>query len=288
MCDFIGAGHTGTFRWNVDEVVATMLPYLKQARERGITGFVDCTPAYIGRDARVLRLLASQAEIHLVTNTGYYGAAGDRYLPKHAFTESPGQLADRWVREWERGIDGSRVRPGFIKIGVDPATGDPPRLSAVDEKLVRAAARAHRRTGLTVASHTAQGAAALEQIRVFAEEGADPARLIIVHADAEKDTAWHFRMAGKRAWVEYDGIGGKPLDWHLRIVPPMLEKHPDRLLLSMDAGWYNVGEPRGGKIRDYNFLVDRFLPALRKSGVGEAMIRRLTVENPAKAFAVTA
>jgi phosphotriesterase-related protein len=285
MCDFIGAEHTGKFRWNVDEVVKTMLPYLRQAKERGMTGFVDCTPAYIGRDVTVLKRLSELTGIHIVTNTGYYGAAGDKYLPKHAFTETADQLADRWTREWEKGIEDTNIKPGFIKIGVDPAKGDPPYLSEVDAKIVRAAARAHKRTGLTVACHTAQGAAALEEIKIFEAEGVDPSHLIIVHSDAEQDQTYHVRIAQKKAWVEFDGIGGRPLDDHLKIVPPMIEKHADRLLLSMDSGWYYVGEPNGGNVRDYNFLTDQFLPALRKVGVSEAMIRKLTVENAARAFA---
>jgi len=67
----------------------------------------------------------------------------------------------------------------------------------------------------------------------------------------------------------------------------MIEKFSDRLLLSMDAGWYWVGEANGGKIRDYNFLTDQFLPALRQAGVTEAVIRKLTVENAARALALS-
>ena len=66
----------------------------------------------------------------------------------------------------------------------------------------------------------------------------------------------------------------------------MLEKHADRLLLSHDNGWFEVGKPGGGKVRDFNYLADSFLPALRKTGVSEETIRQLTVSNPAKAFAI--
>ena len=50
MCDFVGAEKTGPHRWKVDEVVRTMQPHLEALRKQGVTGFVDCTPAYIGRD----------------------------------------------------------------------------------------------------------------------------------------------------------------------------------------------------------------------------------------------
>ena len=292
LCDFIGADKTSRRRWNLSEVVVTMLPYLQQAQQRGATAFVDCTPAYIGRDVRVLRRLAERTNLALVTNTGYYGAANDKFLPPHAFSETPDQLAARWILEWERGIDGTDVRPGFIKIGVDPATETPaadgrlPRLSEVDAKLVRAAARASKRTGLVVACHTVQGHAALEEVRIFGEEGVPASRLIYVHADGEADPAFHRRVAEAGAWVEFDDIGSRPAEQHVRLVLPLLERHADRLLLSMDRGWYNAGEPGGGTIRPYTPLADEFLPLLRKAGVNEATVRKLTVENPARAFAI--
>ena len=55
----------------------------------------------------------------MITNTGYYGAAGDKYVPQHAYEETVDQLADRWTGEWEDGIEGTGIRPGFIKGGVD-------------------------------------------------------------------------------------------------------------------------------------------------------------------------
>ncbi len=70
MCDFIGAADTGRHRWDVDTVVKRMWPFLNQLQERGFSGFVDCTPAYIGRDPRVLKQLAEATGLHVVTNTG--------------------------------------------------------------------------------------------------------------------------------------------------------------------------------------------------------------------------
>jgi phosphotriesterase-related protein len=66
----------------------------------------------------------------------------------------------------------------------------------------------------------------------------------------------------------------------------MTEQYASHLLLSQDSGWYLVGQQNGGEVRDFNYLSDVFLPALRNSGISEAIIRRLTVENPANAFAL--
>ena len=283
ICDFVGAEKTGRHRWEADAVVARMLPVLSQLKQRGVTGFVDCTPAYIGRDPRILQKLARQTGLHILTNTGYYGGAGDKYVPKHAYEESVDQLAARWIAEFKDGIEGSGVKPGFMKIGVDEAKDG--RLSEIDEKLVRAAARTTLQTGLAVVCHTGGGPAGLAAVKVFIEEKAPAQRFIVAHSDGH-GIHINRQVADLGAWVSFDGISRRPLEQHLELVKSMIEKHSDRLLLSHDNGWYNVGENNGGEVRDFNYISDTFLPALRAAGVSDATIRQLTVANPAKALTI--
>src|SRR5262249_58248025 len=117
---------------------------------------VDCTPAYLGRDPALLRRLSESSGLNILTPTGYYGAGGGRFLPDHARTESSDELAARWLREWRDGIEGTGVRPRFIKLRADAGP-----LAEVHRKLVRAAARTHRESGLTNAAHSGDGVAAL-------------------------------------------------------------------------------------------------------------------------------
>jgi phosphotriesterase-related protein len=281
LVDFIGADRTGPHRWNTDEVAEVLLPYLLAARKQGVTGFVDCTPAFLGRDVRLLRRLAQAADLHVVTNTGLYK---EPYLPPYAFSESADQLAERWVHEWMQGIDGTDIRPGFIKIAVNPGA-----LIPIQQKIVRAAARASRRTGLTVACHTAHGIAAMETVALLQKENLSLARYIFVHADAEPERRFHVEAAKAGAWVEYDAIGWKPLSEHVRLITQFLaDGLADRLLLSHDAGWYHVGEPRGGEVKPYTPLLAELLPALEKEGLKPEMRDRLLVENPRRAFAIAA
>jgi len=282
MCDFIGAGETGRHRYNPDVVIETMLPFLQALKERGFTGFVDCTPAYIGRDAEVLQRLAELTNLHILTNTGYYGAAGDKFVPSHAFTETADQLAARWVKEWEQGIDGTNIKPGFIKIGVDPGP-----LSEIDRKLVQAAAKTHLQTGLPIACHTGEAQAALDVLENVRREGVDPSALIIVHADGISDQNVHFQFAEAGAWVEYDGVSDNSIEKHVQLIKEILKRgFGNRLLLSHDAGWYQVGEPDGGKIRPYTAISDQLIPALKTVGVDDAALRKLLIDNPAQAFIV--
>lgn len=284
MCDFIGAKKTGRDRYEPDIVVETMLPFLRSLGERGFKGFVDCTPAYIGRDAEVLRQLSDLTGLHILTNTGYYGAANDKFVPEHAFEETAEQVANRWIGEWEKGIENTDIKPGFIKIGVDPGP-----LSEIDRKLVKAAAKTHLQTGLTIACHTGESQAALSVLKVVLSEDVDAEALIIVHADSISDQDIHFQIAESGAWVEYDGINNKSIERHVKLVTEMNKKGlSDQLLLSHDAGWYRVGEPDSGKdkIRSYNAIADQLIPALKSAGLDDDMLEKLLVDNPARAFAI--
>ncbi|MCI0536434.1 MAG: hypothetical protein L0Z50_14535 [Verrucomicrobiales bacterium] len=295
LVDFIGAAQTGRHRWDVSAVVKRMLPYLTQLKERGVTGLVECTTAYFGRDPRVLKQLAEATGLHIVTNTGYYGNPNDKYLPKHAYDETADQLAARWVREWEQGIEDTGIKPGFMKIGIHEAKGDPLKLSDIHEKLVRAAAGVSKRTGLTTVCHTGfrfvtrawegGGPAGLAAARLFIAEGGAPGRFIMAHSDGH-GLEINQQAAELGVWVAYDAISRRSLEQHLELVTAMIKKHAGRVLLSHDNGWFNVGQANGGEVRDFNYLHDTFLPALRKAGVSQEIIHGLTVKNPAAAFGV--
>jgi len=283
LVDFIGAEKVSPDRYDVDEAFDAILPHLQQVKSLGCQSFVECTPAYIGRDAALVKRLSEATGLKMLTNTGYYGAANDRFVPAHAYEESADELCRRWVGEWEGGIDGTGVRPGFIKIGVDKGP-----LSAIDRKLVQAAARTHRITGLTIASHTGYGVPAHEQLELLRGERVQGSAWIWVHAQNEADNGLHEAAAEQGAWLEFDGIRPKSLEMHVGHVVEMKRRGLlDRVMVSHDAGWYRPGEPGGGRFRSFELLFTTFLPALREAGFSEREIRKLTVENPARAFSVS-
>jgi phosphotriesterase-related protein len=136
-----------------------------------------------------------------------------------------------------------------------------------------------------VTCHTGGGLSGLRATKVFIEEKADPGRFIVAHSDGH-GLLLNRQVAELGAWVSFDAISRQPLEQHLKLVQAMTEKHANRLLLSHDNGWYWVGQENGGEVRDFNYLCDIFLPAFRKEGASDALIQILTVENPARAFAI--
>jgi phosphotriesterase-related protein len=280
LVDFVGADKVSPQRYNAEEVFQTALPHLKALRTAGCRTLVECTPAFLGRDANLLKRLSVASGLLIITNTGFYGAANDKYVPAIARQETAEQLAARWAREFQEGIDGTGIRPGIIKIGVDPGP-----LSEIDAKLVRAAAKTHLQTGLTIASHTGNGLAALEELEILKQEGVHPGAFIWVHAQIEGDGQLHLNAAQQGAWVEFDGISETSAEKHLQLVKGMIEQgFSDRLLISQDAGWYHVGEPKGGTYRPYTFVFANFVPLLRRSGITPEQIRSLLIDNPRKAL----
>jgi phosphotriesterase-related protein len=280
LVDFIGAAEVSPARYDADIVFRRALPFLRQAKALGCATLVECTPAYLGRDARLLQRLAQASGLHVLSNTGYYGANKDKHLPPHAFTETPQQLAARWIRECEQGIDGTGIKPGFMKIGVDAGP-----LSEVDAKLVRAAALTHKATGLPIAAHTGNGIAAHEEIDILERDGVPLSSFIWVHAHSEPDGALHQKAATRGAWVEFDGLAPKSVDRHVALVLAMRAAgRLDRVLVSHDAGWYHVGEPDGGEFRAFDTLFTTFVPALKAAGLADADVQQLLVDNPRRAL----
>ncbi|MAG13541.1 MAG: aryldialkylphosphatase [Spirochaetales bacterium] len=250
----------------------------------GCESLVDCTGAYFGRAPLLLRELSDRTGLHILTNTGYYGAAGGKVLPRHAQTDTIDELAERWIAEWRDGIGGTGIKPGFIKIAVDPGP-----LDAVEEKLIRASARTHLDTGLTIAAHTGAEEAAYEEISLLQDEGVALSAWIWVHANAVEDCERLLCPAREGAWIEFDGLRDEEqsIKLHCDLVLYMKEKNLlSKVLLSHDGDAYQADRPGGGISRPYSVLQEKLIPRLRSKGLLEQEIMSLTVVNPKKAFSI--
>jgi phosphotriesterase-related protein len=276
LVDFVGADTVSRDRYDRDAAFRRILPFLEQGRAEGLHTLVECTPAWLGRDAVLLARLSEAGCINIITNTGYYGAAEDKFVPAHAWQESAEQLGARWTAEARDGIEGTGIRPGFMKIGVDAGP-----LSEIDAKLVRAAAVTHHATGLRIHSHTGDGVAALAQLDLLQTLGVPAGAFVWVHAQNEKNKDVHVAAARRGAWVEFDGVSAASVDEHAACVMHMRAQGLlGRVLVSQDAGWYHVSEPGGGTFRPFTAMFEQFLPTLRKAGLSPAEKRQLIVDNP--------
>ncbi|NJK82516.1 MAG: hypothetical protein HC912_00565 [Saprospiraceae bacterium] len=181
IVDFVGAEQIDTTTYDLQAMYDAALPFLLQLKAHGCNTFIDCTPNYLGRSPSLLKQLADATGLNIITNTGYYGAVNHKYLPEHVKTETPQQLADHWVKEWEQGLDGTNIRPSFMKLSV----GDGP-ISDLQRKIIEAGAIAHKALGLTIASHTGGNGAVLEELDIIERQGVHPSAFVWIHAQNEK------------------------------------------------------------------------------------------------------
>ena len=261
-----------------DEVIE---PELGRFRDAGGTCLVDVTLPAIGRDPRRLRRLSEATGLHVVMGCGWYR---DAYYPPADDIDrrTVDELADRLVAEATEGVDGSGVRPGIIgEIGTDK-----PWLTAREERVHRAVARAARRTGLAITTHAVMSDVGLAQLRVFEEEGADPTRVVIGHADSYPELAHYLALIGRGASVEFDFLGmsftaqeraGEPRI--IRLILELLSRgHAGHLLFSQDVCHDGQLSSFGG--HGYTYLQETFLPRLVAAGVDVPTLQTITVDNP--------
>lgn len=95
--DFIGADEIAPGRYDSEEVIGKVLSHLKSVRTLGCETLVECTPAYLGRDPGLLARLSEASGLQIITNAGFTGAVGGKYVPRFAHSETAKDIAARWA-----------------------------------------------------------------------------------------------------------------------------------------------------------------------------------------------
>jgi predicted metal-dependent phosphotriesterase family hydrolase len=272
--------------WQLTRDEPLILEELAAYRAAGGSGIVDLTLPGVGRDPDWLQGLARSSGLHIIMGCGWYRGA---YYPPEARIDrrSVDDLADELVREATDGV-GSSVRPGIIgEIGTDK-----PWVSALEERVHRAAARAARRTDLAITTHAVMSAVGLDQLRIFEDEGADPARVVIGHADSFPHLEHYLAILERGANLEFDflGMSFTPTERHgegriVELVCDLLARgHAERILLSQDVCHDSQLARYDGN--GYTYLARTFLPRLRDAGTSAAEIETMTVTNPSRLLTI--
>lgn len=256
-----------------------VVPYLEAIKSKGVFSIFDCTTAYFGRDVSMLQELAKTTGLQIITNTGFYGAANDRYIPELAYRTDESAIAKLWIDEFKNGIDNTGIKPGFIKLAFDD--GVP---SDIDVKLFKAGILTHLATGLTLAVHTGNNpAAAQAQLGLLRDNGVSAEAWVWVHANKVEDLGLLEETARAGAWISLDGVKASNVDDYVDMIDNFKENNLlSRVLVSHDGNSF----PRGGAIRQYEAIPDVLIPALLKHGYSSVEINQVMVKNPAEAFAV--
>ena len=275
-------------RWDYWELIGEeprILEELGAYAAAGGRALVDLTLDGIGRDLPRLARISETTKLHIIGGSGWYRTA---YYPPEARIDhrTTDDLANEIVREFTDGVPGPNgpVRPGIIgEIGTDK-----PWVTAQEERVFRAAARAAKRTGAAVTTHAVQSDVGLAQLTILEDEGLDPARIVIGHCDSYPRIEHWREIVRRGATVEADflGMSFTPLE---RAGEPKViellkqladEGFASQIMLSQDVCHDSQLLSYGGN--GYTYLQKTFLPRLLAAGLDQQTIDQMTVKNPAR------
>jgi phosphotriesterase-related protein len=266
---------------------------LNELRARGVDSIVDLTVIGLGRYIPRIARIAAATELNIVVATGVY-TYND--VPMHFYFTGPGTVLDGpepmtelFVRDIEEGIAGTGVRAAILKCATDE-----PGVTAGVERVLRAVAQAHRRTGVPISTHThAATRRGLEQQRIFAEEGVDLSRVVIGHSGDTTDIGYLEELVGNGSYIGMDRFGADnflPFEDRVNTVVRMCERgHADKMVLSHDASCFIDWLPEQlvpVALPNWHFLHihNDVLPALRERGITDDQIHTMLVDNPRRIF----
>ncbi|MBA2629787.1 MAG: phosphotriesterase, partial [Thermoleophilaceae bacterium] len=226
------------------------------------------------------------SELNIVLATGIYTYD---HLPQPLLNRSEDQIAEIFVHEIEHGIQGTDVKPAFIKCAADE-----PGVTPNVEKVHRAAARASLQTGRPIMAHSRPASGTgLEQMRVFTEEGVDPDLVQIAHTGDTDDLDYIERLLDTGCWIGLDRYGLDiflPTDRRNATTLALLQGgHVGRMFLSQDfcstLDWFPAEVAdylRANEVPDWSmtFLFEQVIPTLKAGGMSDDQLDEMMVENP--------
>jgi phosphotriesterase-related protein len=262
-----------------EKLMTSVIPYVKKIKSMGLKSIVDGTAAYFGRHPEYLKRISEETGVNIITNTGYYAASGDKYVPAHAYSESVEKLTNRWSSELTDSIDGTEIFPGFIKTAID----DGP-LSEIDAKLIQVAAQTHKSTGLAIQTHTGKNVeGAFKILEILKRNSIDPSAWIWIHAHHVEQSEKLISAASQGAYISFDGLNDEITPHVLKMVDHLKSNGLiHRILFSHDGNSFK----KDGSKKDYHFLLEGFKSQFTKYGFSEDDFIRITEKNPADVFTI--
>lgn len=231
------------------------------------------------KHALAVRDMARRTGLQIVLGAGWYR---EPYYERRLYRAKTDQIAEELVRDLTEGVEGTDVRAGLLgEIGAHFTW-----ISPVEERMFRAVARAHRRTGVSIATHALHSPVGLDQLDILQQEGVDPRRVVVGHCQSYPHHEYHAAIARRGAYVSFDRLGVTNEYEHetmLRLIREMLAAGLARhVLLSQDVCWRSDYVAYGG--RGYAYVATGLSEELRGLGVSDEHYHQITVDNPRRAL----
>ncbi|MFZ0667423.1 MAG: hypothetical protein WAM97_16840 [Acidimicrobiales bacterium] len=275
--------------WDEDRAVSDAVERLGQVVDAGVQTIVDLTVVGLGRNMPLIQRVAKQVDLNIVVATGLYTYDS---LPHYFDYRGPSMrpngvdlLEEFFLHDIEDGISGTGVLPGVLKCATDKQ-GVTPGV----ERVLRSVAKAHRRTGLLISTHTdAHTKRGLEQQEIFKSEGVDLSRVVIGHSGDTTDIDYLEALLAEGSTLGMDRFGVDvycPEEDRVDTVARLCENGwASQIVLSHDASchidWFD-DELLRRSTPTWNFLhiSKTIIPKLLERGVTETQVQTMLVDAP--------
>lgn len=259
---------------------------LNEAMARGVKTLVDLTPGD-WRDIPFVKEVVARGGMQVMVATGIYWEVPHYF--RALSTRTVEYISELFVRDITDGIMDTGVKAGIIKCATDEPGATPDV-----ERILRAAAKAHRATGVPISTHTAAShKVGLLQQNIFESEGVDLSRVVIGHSGDSEDLEYLTTLMKRGSYIGMDRFGLDqflPQAKRVSTIARLCEMgYAGQMVLSHDAACYFDWAPSEILATalpnwQFNFIPDVVLPELRAAGVSEEHIRAMTVDNPRRIF----
>ena len=272
------------------EAIERVVNAFQELHGHGVRTVIDPCPMDLGRDVEFIAEVSQKSGVNLICATGVYvEAMGIPYTMKDLEIEA---IVEGFVKEIEQGVADTGIRCGVIKI----ATGDG-EVSAYERKMLTAAAKAAKITGVPLISHTENCSCGQDQIDIAVGAGLPASSLIVGHSDGRDDHPYQKALADRGAYVGFDRFGLEiliPDAVRTRNLKALVDcGHKDRVMVSHDTvncwqGGYAGGDPAELQKTVPNWrmthLFENIFPELRRMGMSQEDLDHIVIENPRRYF----
>ena len=281
-------------RFELNELAKIVADSLGEVKKYGIKTVVDATTIDMWRNVELDKVVSDTTGLNIICSTGMYmeSEGMPAYIKfRSQVLDTLTELYDTFMHEITVGIGKSGVKAGVIKV----ATGHG-CISPYEERILKAAAKAQKETGVPIITHTQQGTMGPEQAALLVGEGVDPKKIVIGHMCGNSNLEYQMSVIDKGVNVAFDRWG---IDF---LYPDNLRKatilgllglgFADRLVLSHDFSAQWLGRPfvMPDFIQplianwSYTHIFKNIIPQLKKAGVTDEQVNQMLVENPRRIF----
>jgi len=281
-----------------EDTISFFCSEMEKLKKMGLKTFVDATPINLGRDVRVLAKAAEQSGLNILCCSGLYW----QEIPFFNLGTDPQVLAKYLLGEVRNGIEGTDIRPAFIKSSSDMSVMNSPG----NVGQIHAAAITAAESGLPLYCHTDNKPGVEDapyQRTIIKNYIKEPWKIAYGHVFGHKDQEYLKDLLDGGSYIFCDQIGYDDIadmDTLADMTAALCAQgYSKQICLSTDhlnhSDWYAALTAQA-RDKDNNPLLfppstsgrgiifDTFVPKLLERGVKQEDVDNMILHNPRRYF----